>query len=88
MTITMRSSLYQMMLAYAMAGMMTNLDQSHNTLPRMTEEEADELRRIREAKIAELKRKGQKPFEFDGVTIYALNRKNAERKHKSFLKNN
>ena len=85
---SMKGALYQMMLAYSMAGMMANFDQGHNTLPRMTEEEAEELHQIREAKIAELKRKGQKPFEFDGVTIYALNRKNAERKYKNFIKNN
>lgn len=83
-----KGTLYQTMLMYAMAGMMANFDQGHNALSQMTEEEAEELRQIREAKIAELKRKGQKPFEFDGVTIYALNRKNAERKYKNFIKNN
>ena len=58
-------------------------------IPRdLTKDEIRALQQIREAKIAELKRKGQKPFEFDGVTIYALNRKNAERKYKNFIKNN
>lgn len=58
-------------------------------IPRdLTKDEIRALQQIREAKIAEIKRKGQKPFEFDGVTIYALNRKNAERKYKNFIKNN
>ena len=57
-------------------------------IPRdLTKDEIRALQQIREAKIAELKRKGQKPFEFDGVTIYALNRKNAERKYKNFKNN-
>lgn len=58
-------------------------------IPRdLTKDEIRALQQIREAKIAEIKRKGPKPFEFDGVTIYALNRKNAERKYKNFIKNN
>ena len=58
-------------------------------MPRdLSKDEIRALQSIREAKIAELKRRGQKPFEFDGVTIYALNRKNAERQYKNFIKNN
>ena len=58
-------------------------------IPRdLTKDEIRALQQIRDARVIELKRRGLLPFEFDGVTIYALNRKNAERKYKNFIKNN
>jgi len=54
-------------------------------IPRgLTKDEIEFLRKIRDERVAELKRRGLTAFEFDNVTVYALNRKNAERKYNNF----
>ena len=56
-------------------------------IPRgLTKDEIGVLRKIRDDRVAELKRRGLTAFDFEDVTVYALNRKNAVRKYNNFKK--
>jgi len=87
----MNSKIYQTMLMYAMAGLMLN-DTSHldrstaKTYEDLTDEEKQNIKRYYEARKKELLfKKGLKEFCFGGITIIALNEKNAKRKYEKFV---
>jgi len=76
--------LYHLMMMYAMMGMSmpSHLVSTDSPMFReLTPEELAHLARIRAQKHAErLKNKGLKEFTIDGITVMALNKKNALRR--------
>jgi hypothetical protein len=82
----MKSKMYEMMMMYAMAGMMINND-NQNMPHHLTDSEIDEIReKQKKQKKRMLLKKGMQVFEFSEVTILALNEKNANRKYENFKK--
>jgi len=80
-----KSQMYKLMLMYAMAGIFNSPHKSNSDFY-LSEDERAELKKIKENKIIELKRKGLKEFNIDGHIVYAINEKNAIRKAKAIIK--
>ncbi len=75
----MNKSILFKMMAIAMMGSSPN----HQPSGELTNEEKEALKRLRQEKDIQNKAKrGLKPFDYDGVIIWALNEKNADRKAK------
>ena len=85
----MSSKLYQTMLMYAMAGLFLNSTETNSTAKvyeELTDEEKQNLKRYYEQKKKELLlKRGLREYCFNGVSIIALNEKNAKRKYEKFI---
>lgn len=75
------SKAYALMMAYAMMGMLGPGPSNRAEDFELTPEEIENLNRVRTQKRKEIKlSKGLKEWNIDGITVIALNRKNAIRK--------
>lgn len=88
---TMKSRIAELSLMLAMSGVFMNGGYAQKDSGKSMTDYTDEDKKAMMERIAsERKRllliKGVKEFEYDGVTIIAINQKNADRKYQNFLK--
>ena len=78
--------IYETLSAFALAGTFSG-SLPNNYYEELTPEERGCLeKRIAEKRLQVLKKKGIKEWDIEGVTIYALNKRNAERKYNNIMK--
>jgi hypothetical protein len=88
---TMKSRIAELYMTMALAGVFMNdgyaqKDTGKSLIDYTEEDKKVMMERIASERKRLLLKKGIKEFEYDGVTIFALNQKNADRKYRNFLK--